>query len=867
MKSTRKYLIIISLCWLCSFSSTIAQIYPYQNPDLRAEERAKDLLSRLTLEEKVGLMGDYSKEVPRLGVKKFAWWSEALHGVANQGGVTVFPEPIGMAASFNDSLVYKAFDAISDEARARFHFRERRGDERRQDNGLSVWTPNVNIFRDPRWGRGQETYGEDPYLTSRMGVSVVKGLQGPADAKYRKLLACAKHYAVHSGPEWNRHELNLNNLDNRHLWETYMPAFQSLVQKADVSQVMCAYHRQDDEPCCGNTRLLQRILRDEWGFNRVVVSDCGAIADFYTSHKVSSDALHAAVKGVIAGTDLECGYGYAYHELVDAVSRGLIYESDIDKSVLRLLIERFNLGDFDDNSIVPWANLPDSIVNCKKHQALALEMARETMTLLQNKKNILPLSKKQKIAVVGPNADDAKLMWGNYNGTPAKTITILEGIKNITQGEVVYDKGCDLVDDMILEPLLAECQVEGKAGIKATYWNNKQRAGNTVSIVQYDKPIRLSTTGQHPFADGVNLQDFSAVYETVLTPSKSGEIVFRLQSIGDCQLLVNDEVVSEYSSWRFVAKRIPYMVEKGKRYKIRINFTQNYNFTNANLHFNIGKESPVNYQKLIDKLKGIDVVVFAGGISGELEGEEMPIELPGFKGGDRTDIELPASQRSCIKALKEAGKKVIMVNCSGSAIGLVPESENCEAILQAWYGGQAGGQAVAEVLFGDYNPSGKLPITFYKNVEQLPDFEDYDMKRRTYRYMIEKPLFPFGHGLSYTTFRIGAAKVNNANIKVGESVTLTIPVQNVGKYKGTEIVQVYVKKEGDEGPVKTLRAFKRIELSAKESTEIILDLEPSSFEWYDETLYRMNIVAGDYMIYYGTSSDENNLQQLKITLQ
>ncbi len=858
--------IIILISALCCYITLFAQTMPYKDANLTPEERAQDLLSRLTLKEKVGLMGDNSIEVTRLGVKKFAWWSEALHGVANQGGVTVFPEPIGMAASFNDELLYHVFDAISDEARARFHFREKKGDERRQDNGLSVWTPNVNIFRDPRWGRGQETYGEDPYLTSRMGISVVNGLQGPKDAKYKKLLACAKHYAVHSGPEWNRHVLNLNNLDNRHLWETYMPAFQVLVQKADVSQVMCAYHRQDDDPCCGNNHLLKRILRDEWGFKRMVVSDCGAIADFYTSHKVSSDALHSAVKGVLAGTDVECGFGYTYHELVDAVSRGLIYEADIDKSVLRLLTERFRLGDFDDNSIVPWANIPDTIINCKKHQALALEMARQSMTLLQNKNNILPLSSKKKIAVIGPNADDAKLMWGNYNGIPVKTVTILEGIKSIAGKDIFYEKGCDIVDDMILESYITRSTADGKTGIKATYWNNKQRTGDAINTIQYDKPMRLSTTGQHPFADKVNLQNFSAVYETSFIAPETEEIVFKMQSVGDCQLFINNELVSEYSSWRFVARRTPYKVEKGKQYDIKINFTQNYDFTNANLNFDMGKESPVDYKGLVNRLKDIDVVVFAGGISGELEGEEMPIEMPGFKGGDRTDIELPASQRNCIKALKKAGKRVILVNCSGSAIGLMPESESCEAILQAWYGGQSGGQAIAEVLFGKYNPSGKLPITFYENIDQLPDFEEYDMKGRTYRYLEDKPLFPFGYGLSYTTFDIGRATASSVSAKAGEKIKLVIPVKNTGKRTGSETVQVYVKKVDSGGPIKTLRSFKRIELPPNVSQDLTFELEPSFFEWYDPATLRMNVLPGDYEILYGTSSDNKDLQTLNITL-
>ena len=378
--------------------------------------------------------------------------------------------------------------------------------------------------------------------------------------------------------------------------------------------------------------------------------------------------------------------------------------------------------------------------------------------------------------------------------------------------------------------------------------------------------MRLSTTGQHPFADKVNLQNFSAVYETSFIAPETEEIVFKMQSVGDCQLFINNELVSEYSSWRFVARRTPYKVEKGKQYDIKINFTQNYDFTNANLNFDMGRESPVDYKGLVNRLKDIDVVVFAGGISGELEGEEMPIEMPGFKGGDRTDIELPASQRNCIKALKKAGKRVILVNCSGSAIGLMPESESCEAILQAWYGGQSGGQAIGEVLFGKYNPSGKLPITFYKNIDQLPDFEEYDMKGRTYRYLEDKPLFPFGYGLSYTTFDIGRATASSISAKAGEKIKLVIPVKNTGKRTGSETVQVYVKKVDSDGPIKTLRLFKRIELPPNVSQDLTFELEPSFFEWYDPATLRMNVLPGDYEILYGTSSDNKDLQTLNITL-
>ena len=422
---------VLVTCGLLFSLSGWGQTLPYQNPELSPAERAKDLVKRLTLEEKALLMCDDSEAIPRLGIKKFNWWSEALHGVANQGNVTVFPEPVGMAASFNDKLVFDIFNAVSDEMRAKHNERVRNGLEDVRFHSLSVWTPNVNIFRDPRWGRGQETYGEDPYLTSQMGIAVVKGLQGPEHEKYRKLLACAKHYAVHSGPEWSRHTANLNNVSPRDLWETYLPAFKALVQKADVREVMCAYQRLDDDPCCGNTRLLQQILRDEWGFKYLVVSDCGAIADFWTSHKSSSDAVHAAVKGTMAGTDVECGYGYAYQKLPEAVSKGLITEEEVDKHVLRLMEGRFELGEMDDPSLVNWTKIPMSVVNCKAHKDLSLNMSRQTMTLLQNKNNVLPLSKSiRKIAVIGPNADDKPMLWGNYNGTPNQTITILDGFKS-----------------------------------------------------------------------------------------------------------------------------------------------------------------------------------------------------------------------------------------------------------------------------------------------------------------------------------------------------------------------------------------------------------------------------------------------------
>lgn len=852
---------------LCSLNLW-AQEMPYQNPGLSSEERARDLLSRLTLEEKATLMCDISDAIPRLGIKKFHWWSEALHGLANNDSVTVFPQPIGMAASFDDELVFKVFTAVSDEVRVKYSAWKKTGLDNRRFLGLSVWTPNINLFRDPRWGRGQESYGEDPYLMSRMGIAVVKGLQGPSTSKYRKLLACGKHFAVHSGPEPSRHTMNLNDIDPRDLWETYLPAFKALVQEAQVREIMCAYQRLDDDPCCGNSRLLQKILRDDWGFKYLVVSDCGAISDFFQNHKVSSDAIHAAAKGLAAGTDVECGFNYAYKKLPEAVAKGLITEQEINKHVMRVLVGRFELGEMDDDELVPWTKIPFSVVNSDVHKKLALDMARESMTLLQNKNNVLPLSKSAgKIAVVGPNAEDERLMWGNYNGRPISTVTIWKGIKTKLPAEnIVFEKGCDLVDDKIIISSIKECSIDGKTGIKATYWNNREFSGDAVIVDQLVDPIKLTTAGQHEFSPGVHLKEFSAKYETIYRSSQSGEIVIKAQAAGRFEFLVNGDTLIKPGRWRPIPARIPLKVEKGKEYKIEALFRQIGNWP-ASLSLDFGNEVPVSFKALIEKLKGIDLVVFAGGISALLEGEEMPVELPGFKGGDRTDIELPAIQRNCLKALRQAGKKIVFVNCSGSAMGLLPETEICDAILQAWYGGESGGQAVADVLFGDYNPSGKLPVTFYKNVQQLPDFENYSMKGRTYRFMSD-PLFPFGFGLSYTTFSIGTAKISKTELRRGDSVELMIPVSNTGERDGTEIVQVYVRRVNDsDGPLKTLRGFQRVSVAGGQTGQAVISLPYSSFEFFDRANGALAVMAGEYEVLYGNSSNGKDLKTIRIMIQ
>ena len=810
------------------------------------------------------LMLDESPAIPRLGIKKFFWWSEALHGAANMGNVTNFPEPVGMASSFNPDLLYKVFDIASTEFRAQYNHRmyDLKGENMKM-RSLSVWTPNVNIFRDPRWGRGQETYGEDPYLTSVMGVQVVKGLQGPEDAKYRKLWACAKHYAVHSGPEYTRHTANLTDVSPRDFWETYMPAFKTLVQDANVREVMCAYQRLDDDPCCGSTRLLQQILRDEWGFKYLVVSDCGAVSDFYENHKSSSDAVHGTSKAVLAGTDVECGFNYAYKSLPEAVRKGLISEAEVDKHVIRLLEGRFDLGEMDDPSLVEWSKIPYSAMSTKASANVALDMARQTIVLLQNKGNVLPLRKNaEKIAIIGPNANNEPMMWGNYNGTPNHTVTILDGVK-AKQKKLLYIPGCDLTNDKVMECHLAtDCVTpDGKKGLKGTFWNNTEMAGKPFTTEYYTKPVNVTTAGMHVFAPNLPIEDFSAKYETTFTAKDAGEYVVNVESTGHFELYINGEQKFVNHIWRATPTRTVLNAEKGQKFNIEVRF-QTVKTWGASMKIDVARELSIDYQETIAKLKGIDKVIFCGGIAPSLEGEEMPVNIEGFKGGDRTSIELPKVQREFLKALKAAGKTVIYVNCSGSAIALKPETETCDAIVQAWYPGQEGGTAVADVLFGDYNPGGKLSVTFYKDDSQLPDYEDYSMKGRTYRYFND-PLFAFGFGLSYTSFEVGEAIVKGEK----GNYEVTVPVANKGQRNGTETVQLYIRDLSDkEGPLKSLRAFKRVEVKAGQTASATLKLTPKSFEFWDAETNTMRTKPGKYEILYGTSSQDKDLKKIAITL-
>ena len=855
----------LSLLGIALFTMMPAGAQDYKDKSLTPEQRATDLVSRLTLKQKASLMQNSSPAIPEFGIKAYDWWNEALHGVGRAGLATVFPQSIGMAASFNDALLLDVFTAVSDEARAKSAQYSRNGKLNRYQ-GLTFWTPNVNIFRDPRWGRGQETYGEDPYLSSRMGVSVVNGLQGPSDAKYDKLHACAKHFAVHSGPEWNRHEFNADDIDPRDLRETYLPAFKALVQEAGVKEVMCAYNRYEDEPCCGSNRLLQQILRDEWGFNGIVVSDCWAINDFFQEghHHTEPDAKHAVSKAVVTGTDLECGSSYA--NLPQAVADGLISEVDVDRSLIRLMTARYELGEMDAPEDVEWNSIPYSVVDSKEHRALSLKMAQESMVLLQNN-GILPLDKGQKIAIVGPNANDSVMQWGNYNGTPSHTVTLLTAM-NDRLGQVIYDHGCDYAQQsMSLRSLFSQCSAGGQPGFEAQYWNNARAQGEPDVLHHNSTPLNFTTAGATVFAPNVNLTDFAAKYTGTFTATTDGDVALYLKNQGNVQITVNGERVRIQGRGGSEMRKVHTIEAKaGQEYEIEISYSCQRG--PASLSFDLGIEEVISAEKTVQNVADADIVVFAGGIAPSLEGEEMPVSIPGFKGGDRTAIELPQVQVDFIKALKAAGKKIVFVNYSGSAMGLADIKDDCDAILQAWYPGQEGGNAVASVLMGEYNPGGRLPVTFYSSTAQLPDFEDYSMKGRTYRYMTEKPLWEFGFGLGYSDMQYGKASISSKTVKEGRSVTLSVPVTNNGKMDGDEVVQVYIRRAGDsEGPKYALRSFKRVNVKAGTRQTVKLELDWDSFEWFDPNLNIMHTMAGKYDVLYGPSSDEDKFQKLTVTVK
>ena len=674
---------------------------------------------------------------------------------------------------------------------------------------------------------------------------------------YKKLLACAKHFAVHSGPEWNRHTFNIENLPERDLWETYLPAFKSLVQEGKVAEVMCAYQRIDGQACCAQTRYEQQILRDEWGFDGLITSDCGAIRDFLPKwHNVAKDGAEASAKAVLSGTDVECGS--EYKNLPAAVRRGDIKEADLDKSLRRLLIARFELGDFDSDDLNPWTKIPENVVASKEHKQLAYEMALKSIVLLQNKNNVLPLGS-QDIVVMGPNANDSVMMWGNYSGYPTRTITALEGIRE--KSRVKYIQGCGLTRNEQFESRFSQLITPlGASGMQIIYWNNTEMKGEPAAIIDTKSPIRLSNGGNTVFAPGVNLENISARLDATFKPTKDETLIFNISGDDKIRLIVNSDTIVDI--WK-VRHRIQggkkeLNVKAGEHYRIQIDYVQETGY--GALNFDIQhKISPTNAE-LLAQIGNTETIIFVGGIAPSLEGEEMKVSEPGFKGGDRTSIELPQAQRDVLRMLHEAGKKVIFINCSGGAIALTPELDTCDAILQWWYAGEMGGTALAEVLFGDQSPSGKLPVTFYKSTDELPDFLDYTMKNRTYRYYTGEALFPFGYGLSYTTFDISKPVYKNNNVQVS--------VKNTGSSTGSETVQVYIRNLADkEGPLKTLRAYQQVTLTPGQSKTISIPLPRKSFELWDAKTNTMRVVPGRYEIMVGSSSADSDLKKIIVNIK
>lgn len=854
-------ILMLAFCTLAG-AQEAQQEHKFRDTSLSFEERVEHLISILTPEEKVGLMMNKAISVDRLGIPSYNWWSEACHGVV-KAGYTVYPQPIGMAAAFNPEMIYDVFSQVSDEARANWNRSEREfnvamGAINYPGNPeLTFWCPNVNIFRDPRWGRGQESYGEDPYLNAILGVQNVLGMQGNDD-KYFKTHACAKHYAVHSGPEPLRHSYNAS-VSMRDLWETYLPAFKALVQKGNVREVMCAYNRYEGEPCCSSDRLLVDILRRKWGFDGIVLTDCDAINNFYRKgqHETHPDALSASVDAVLNGTDLECGR--VFQILQEGLEKGLIKEDVLDGHLRRTLYGRFELGMFDPAEMLPWAGIAPDVISSEEHHQLAVQAARESMVLLENKGGILPLSKNlRKIAVVGPNAHDTALLDGNYAGspTPEHTASLLDGIRKAVPGtEVYYNMACPLNDNIVTITHLHEFN-DGK-GVYVEFYNNKNLEGTPDVTGYYDK-LNFSTFGAYGFADGVNTEDLSIRVTGKYTATFTGTMRYNITTDNGYTLQINGETIDQTTSGRGrggFGRQVEYKsfdVIEGQTYDVKIEYKRGTDHF-ATFRADICERNPVEYETLAKNVADADVIIVIGGISAQMEGE----------GGDKATIELPEVQRNLIRAMHATGKPVVVVNCSGSAIAFGCLEGQYDALIQAWYPGQGGSQALAEIIFGDHNPGGKLPVTFYASNDDLPDFLDYSMENRTYRYFRGVPQYAFGYGLSYTTFEVGKGKISKKSMKADETVKVTVPVKNTGEREGTETIQVYVKAlDYPEAPIKSLKGFKKVCLEPGETvkTEIILDGE--SFQYYDPSIDELSTRPGRYQILYGTSSLDKDLKSI-----
>ena len=844
---------------LCVPLSAAAQTPVYLDPDAPLPQRVQDLVRRMTLEEKVSQMTDVAAAIERLGVPEYNWWNEGLHGVARSGLATVFPQAIGLAATWNDSLMLELATVISDEFRAKHHEYVRNG-KRLRYQGLTVWSPNINLFRDPRWGRGQETYGEDPYLTGRLAVPFIRGLQG-SDPRYFKTIATVKHYAVHSGPEPERHEFDAV-VNQRDLRESYLPHFEMALREANAYSLMCAYNRVLGAAACASKLLLQDILRGEYEFPGFVVSDCGAIDDIYRHHKIVPTAAEAAALAVKHGTDLDCGR--VYPNLVQAVQQGLISEADIDVAVARLMTARMRLGMFDPPARVPYAQIPYTVLDQPAHRALARKVAQQSIVLLRNEGRVLPLRKDlRSIAVIGPNADDAMVLLGNYNGMPADPVTPLRGIREAvsTRTRVLYARGSALADSF---PTFVTVPAGALRDLQVDYFSGHELTGTAAARAR-DSIINANWRDQAPRPD-LNADSFAVRWTGVLRPARSGQYQLGLIGTMKFALYVNDSLLvrsvygyrDEFGDPRLRASAVMNL-EAGRDYRIRVEGVESYGDAQLGLVWSAPTDDLM--QEAVQAARTADAVVLVLGLTPRLEGEEMDVHIAGFRGGDRTTLGLPAAQQRLLEAVVAAGKPTVLVLLNGSALAVNWADRQVPAILEAWYPGQAGGTAIADVLFGDYNPGGRLPVTFYREVSDLPAFTDYKMQGRTYRFFRGQPLYPFGHGLSYTTFRYSNLAISHDVRSRTDTIGVSVDVANTGSRVGDEVVQLYVQhiNSAVERPIKDLRGFRRITLQPGEARRVNFALPALQLAYWDSVAGNWSLEPGNVRVLVGASSADIKL--------
>ena len=854
---------VIICCVVLLFGITAkgqdSEQYPFYNPDFSVEERVEDIISRLTLEEKVQQLMHETPAIERLDIPSYDWWNECLHGVARTDyNTTVFPQAIAMAATFDKEALETMADFTAMEGRAIYNDASSKGNYGRY-YGLTYWSPNINIFRDPRWGRGHETYGEDPYLTGILGKAFVKGMQGE-DPNHYKVSACAKHYAVHSGPEPLRHTFDIT-VSDYDLWDTYLPAFYDLVVEANVSSVMCAYNAYSGKPCCGNNFLMRYILRDKWHFDGYVVADCGAVDDFWLNHRTHPDKATAAADAIKNGTDVECTFQYTYAALEEAIDRGLVSEEELDESLRRLFSTRIKLGLFDPAEERPYHDITIDVLEQDTHKAQALKMAHESIVLLKNDNSTLPLSKNiKKIAVIGPNANDEIAPLANYNGTPSEVVTPYEGIKakvgdNV---EVYLEQGITHTDNKFFIPInISDCFTFGdESGFQAEYFTNLNFEGKPQVTKKEDRISKFWREGSE-IANGVFANTSSVRWTSTFIPKNDEDYSFEIAGNNGFRMKIDDKLC--INSWEksadghgYAGGRYVLKAEKGKKYEVVIEYrVEGGSF----ITFKAGNDKVTDLGQFASRVKDADAIVFVGGLTPELEGEEMLptdfVEVEGFNGGDRTTINLPKVQSDLLKELYKTGKPVVFVMMTGSAIACQWEADNIPAIVNAWYGGQAAGTALADVLFGDYNPSGKLPVTFYSSDADLPDFEDYSMNNRTYRYFKGKPLWGFGHGLSYTTFKFENLELPEEST-TGKTITVKVKVTNTGNYDGEEVAQLYLKHLNAPGylPLRSLKGFERVSLKAGESKTVEFLLSPKELAYVNDK-GDLAVYPGDVMVSVG----------------